>query len=241
MIRNMEQVYPSHIYDPMRREIAASYIKRELKKYLPSIKSEPVWADIGRDIEDWFFDAPFLYPVRDFWNGLHGIMMGFKLLNHLTAFITAENVIWTKEEVEIEKLTVPIKDKPGAIIDPEDTIIVTEKRIDGEEKLVVYDGSNRVNLAISQGKKVMNAYVGRFEEDSKMPTNYWLPTSLLMEINHFSKQAYESGDMAKYRSFVTVFSEMLKESESARYEMRNRVIPGDSEYKKALLSDLRLN
>ena len=38
---------------------------------------------------------------KGFWNGVHGIMMGFKLYSHLLNFITGENVRWTKEEIEL--------------------------------------------------------------------------------------------------------------------------------------------
>ena len=90
------EVYPKHLYEQIRREIGVDCIRHELRKYLPSIKGE-VWRRIDQDIEGWFDEAPFLYPVRDFWNGVHGIMMGFKLYSHLLNFITGENVTAKKE------------------------------------------------------------------------------------------------------------------------------------------------
>lgn len=236
----MKRVYPDHMYEPIRREIAVSIIRRELKKYLPSIRGESQWSEIKKDIDAWFTDSPCLYPVRDFWNGFHGIVMGFKLLNHLTAFLTAENVEWSKESIAPEALYVPHQGEPGKIIDPNDPVIVTQKRIDGKDKLVVYDGGNRVKLALKNGSRMVNAYVGRFKDESRTPKNYWLPTSLLMEMNHFAKKVFERNDEKMYRCYIEILRDMLKDSDSAKYEMKNRVVPDESEYKRRILTDLGL-
>lgn len=100
----MDKVYPEHIYEPIRHEVATNYIKHELRKYLPSLKGSQNWVGIDRDIESWFSDAPYLYPVRDFWNGFDGILTGFKLYWGLCDLITAENIQWTKEKVPLADL-----------------------------------------------------------------------------------------------------------------------------------------
>ena len=74
----MQQNYPTHIYEPLRREIAVSYIRHELRKYLPCLRDQAAWQKIDADVVTWFEGAPFLYPVRDFWNGFYGMVMGFK-------------------------------------------------------------------------------------------------------------------------------------------------------------------
>lgn len=231
--------YPKHIYEPIRQEVAVAFVKRELKKILPSIE-EGQWPEVGKDIKNWFSDSSTLYPVRDFWNGVHGIMMGFRLIDHLLSFITAENIVWTKESVPPDELVTLAEANSDDVRDGDEPIIVTQKRIEGVDRLVVYDGNNRANKAKAEGRKTVTAYVSRFKGKSRKPENYWLPTSLLMEISHFAKKVYESKDEEKYKCYVSIFSDMLNSSESARYEMKNRVIPTESEYKKRVLSDLGL-
>lgn len=265
------------MYEQIRREIGVDYVRHELRKYLPSIKGE-VWKRIDQDIEGWFDEAPFLYPVRDFWNGVHGIMMGFKLYSHLLNFITGENVRWTKEEIELELLNFGTVNSLVKEMVPEgnevrlamsgylknerlrkshleemqkwyeiteerstNPIIVTQKRIEGKDKLVVYDGNGRTTLAVLKGRGKILAYVGRFVDERRQPENYWLPTSLLMEIVHFVKKAREMGDDNLYGSYVRVLRDMLDRSESGRYEMLNRVVSKGSKFYDEFMGDLDLS
>lgn len=271
------EVYPKHLYEQIRREIGVDYVRHELRKYLPSIKGE-VWKRIDQDIEGWFDEAPFLYPVRDFWNGVHGIMMGFKLYSHLLNFITGENVRWTKEEIELELLSFGTVNSLVKEMVPEgnevrlamsgylknerlrkshleemqkwyeiteerstNPIIVTQKRIEGKDKLVVYDGNGRTTLAVLKGRGKILAYVGRFVDERRQPENYWLPTSLLMEIVHFVKKAKEMGDDNLYGSYVRVLRDMLDRSDSGRYEMLNRVVSKGSKFYDEFMGDLDLS
>ena len=271
------EVYPKHLYEQIRREIGVDYVRHELRKYLPSIKGE-VWKRIDQDIEGWFDEAPFLYPVRDFWNGVHGIMMGFKLYSHLLNFITGENVRWTKEEIELELLNFGTVNSLVKEMVPEgnevrlamsgylknerlrkshleemqkwyeiteerstNPIIVTQKRIEGKDKLVVYDGNGRTTLAVLKGRGKILAYVGRFVDERRQPENYWLPTSLLMEIVHFVKKAKEMGDDNLYDNYVRVLRDMLDRSESGRYEMLNRVVSKGSKFYDEFMGDLDLS
>lgn len=271
------EVYPKHLYEQIRREIGVDCIRHELRKYLPSIKGE-VWKRIDQDIEGWFDEAPFLYPVRDFWNGVHGIMMGFKLYSHLLNFITGENVRWTKEEIELELLNFGTVNSLVKEMVPEgnevrlamsgylknerlrkshleemqkwyeiteerstNPIIVTQKRIEGKDKLVVYDGNGRTTLAVLKGRGKILAYVGRFVDERRQPENYWLPTSLLMEIVHFVKKAKEMGDDNLYDSYVRVLRDMLDRSDSGRYEMLNRVVSKGSKFYDEFMGDLDLS
>jgi len=271
------EVYPKHLYEQIRREIGVDYVRHELRKYLPSVKGE-VWRRIDQDIEGWFDEAPFLYPVRDFWNGVHGIMMGFKLYSHLLNFITGENVRWTKEEIELELLNFGTVNSLVKEMVPEgnevrlamsgylknerlrkshleemqkwyeiteerstNPIIVTQKRIEGKDKLVVYDGNGRTTLAVLKGRGKILAYVGRFVDERRQPENYWLPTSLLMEIVHFVKKAKEMGDDNLYDSYVRVLRDMLDRSDSGRYEMLNRVVSKGSKFYDEFMGDLDLS
>lgn len=234
----MNNVYSAHIYESNRREVANSYLRHELRKYLPSVAN---WQEVDGDIEKWFDGSAELYPVRDYWNGVHGIMMGFKLYNQLLSYITAENVIWGREKINLTDLTYSdFGDSiPRQRLDSE-PVIVTQKEIDGIDKMVVYDGNNRVNRAIKSGETEIEAFVGRFSGVRRQPENYWLPTSVLMEIIDYAKRAFAEKDGVLYRSFVVVLEKMLSVSESAKFEMKDRAVHGPENFKAKLLTDLGL-
>lgn len=94
--------YPSHIYEPARAEVAISYMKHEFRKLLWRFP-EKDWPKVDRDISDWM-QSPQLAIPRDFWNGFHGISMGFKLKIGLIYLVTAENITWRMEEYTVKKL-----------------------------------------------------------------------------------------------------------------------------------------
>ncbi|MFH1561183.1 MAG: hypothetical protein ABID04_01225 [Patescibacteria group bacterium] len=104
----MDHCYPEHIYEPIRRQIATDFLKRELRKYLPSVPAK-AWSGIDTDIASWFDGSAALYPVRDFWNSFWGMAMGFKLEIGLLDFITGENIAWKKEKLNVNDLYFGIK------------------------------------------------------------------------------------------------------------------------------------
>lgn len=275
----MIQNYPAHIYDPIRREIAISYIRHELKKYLPSLRDETAWQKIDADVATWFEEAPYLYPVRDFWNAFYGMTMGFKLLIHLSDFITAENVSWKKEHLNLSDLvfsgfnpkvlgaSVQTMDVAEAIMfysQPEnqekkvehitkiqenfaktvnrsdDPVIVTLKKVGDKDRLVVYKGNARVYLAALQGEPTINAYVGRFTDERRDLSNFWVPTSQLLELVHMARRAWKDSDDITYNAMLVVLRKFLGFSESAKFEMKDRAVHGPEEFKTKLLSDLGL-
>lgn len=88
--------YPKHLSGKIREEVAVNYLKHELKKIFPSINNEEISSILERG-------CGLSFP-RDFWNGVHGIGMGFKLHIGLIYLLTAENIMWTKEKLNIEDL-----------------------------------------------------------------------------------------------------------------------------------------
>jgi len=104
MEKNMsERAYPDHLYEPLRREIAVQYLRHELRKLFASIRDEGTWRSLDEDVSRWFDADPELAPVRDFWNGLHGISMGFKLKN-IVSWLTSKNLQWEKVEVPVAEI-----------------------------------------------------------------------------------------------------------------------------------------
>lgn len=100
----MAPKYPKHIYDPLRMEVAASIVSHEFKKIFPDFTNDE-YCKLISQIHGWAID-PKKYSLtqepRDFWNGVEGIMSGFRLKG-VVRFITGENVTWTKEYVEVSK------------------------------------------------------------------------------------------------------------------------------------------
>lgn len=269
--------YPSHIYDPIRVEIAISYIKHELRKLLWRVPKSQ-WQAIDKDISDWM-NCPQLAIPRDFWNGFHGICMGFKLKIGLIYFVTAENISWEKEKAPIKDLSFGVDlqqtrvIKPGALsakeviqfyADPqnkkmkaeqrkitesfsggtaprdEEPIIVTEKVVDGKEILSVYEGNRRLIKAILEDRKTILAFAGRFTSKERIPRNYWIPTSILMEILFFAKEAFEKGDRKFFQHHMEVLRNMLTKSKSAAYELEERALTSQQPFRNEVLKALNL-
>lgn len=230
-------VYPKHLYEPIRIEVAKSYIRHELSKYLPAATG--YWRS---DIDKWFEGSVVgLFPVRDFWNGFYGIVMGFKLYIHLTEFVTAENVSWSKEEIEIERLTyTDYGEYEPHHLAFDEPIIVTQKQVDGVDKMVVYDGNNRVNQAVKRGDKKITAFVSRFNDEKRRPENYWLATPIIYEVYSLTKKADKANSPELYLAYVKVLADMLSRSESGKYEFINRVPGKEEEFKKKLMKDLNI-
>lgn len=273
----MQQNYPEHIYEPIRREVAVSYIRHELRKYLPTLRDEDAWKKIDTDVAGWFDQSPFLLPVRDFWNGFYGIVMGFNLLIHLCDYVTAQNIIWTREQINPRMLTfsgfnprefgVPTTTmaveeaidfyvKPGnqarrvedqAKLEKtfektpsrtDDPIIVIVKKVDEKDQLVIYEGNARVFRAVLDAKNTVEAFVGRHSDEKRTLTNFWVPTSYLLELVHLARAAYRENDETTYQGGVVVLKKILTFSESAKFEMKDRAVHGPSEFKEKILADL---
>ena len=270
-------IYPSHLYNPIRIELAVSYLQHEFRKLLWRVP-ENHWPAIDQDIAAWM-KSPQLNTPRDFWNGFHGIAMGFKLKIGLIYFVTAENIQWRKEAIPVEKLTFGIEFPPtqrvkkgilaakivsrfyqdlknksvkeeqkqiteqfsqGTPSRDEDPIIVTEKMVDEKEVLSVYEGNRRLFKAILDEKKRLSAIVGRFTTKEKKLRNYWIPTSVLMEILYFAREAFERKDGEGFKNYMAVLRDLLAKSESAVYELKNRALTNKQPFRSEVLKFLNL-
>ena len=68
-------------------------------KLLPRLRGKSVWRLIDAQIEEW----PEKLSVRNFWNGIHGISIGFRLKS-IVPWITSLNVAWKERAVPLEEL-----------------------------------------------------------------------------------------------------------------------------------------
>lgn len=95
--------YPPHIYEQIRRDIANEYLSHEFRKLFSSIDDPRTLKHMDQEIATWFDGHYALTPVRDFWNGLHGIARGFKLKN-IVSYLTSEHISWSVNDIELTKL-----------------------------------------------------------------------------------------------------------------------------------------
>lgn len=119
---NKNMNYPKHMEEKIRIEVAVAYLQHEFKKLFLNLPEE-YFEKINREIERWT-NSPELSNPRDFWNGFHGISMGFKLKIGLIYLITAENVGWEKVTLDTDKLNFGVEN--------EDTLLVGDKDRSGK-------------------------------------------------------------------------------------------------------------
>jgi hypothetical protein len=252
--------YPKHLEEKIRIELAISYLKHELHKIFPSISNG--------EIENIIYCKELSIP-RDFWNGVHGIGMGFKLHIGFIYLVTAENIVWTKELIEVDSLSFGVDREMTKLTDdrsvksvkkyfaqnPEvlekytaefrkkwvddvtresDPIVVNEKN----GGLAVYEGNGRLEKLVLDQKMQVQAYVGRYSTSIKRPKNYWLPTSLLMDVLLFIYQAIDNNEDELFIQQIVVLKDMLKDSESGRVEFLERALTTNEKYRKPILSAL---
>lgn len=185
--------YPKHLSERIREEVAISYLKHELKKIFPSINK--------KEIEDLMNNQELCNP-RDFWNGLHGISMGFKLKN-IISLVTAENIIWEKKTIKVAELNFGVEMKVLSLEEiikirgndferENDPIIAIEKSENNKKIIEVHDGNGRLARHIAENKEEIEVYLGKM--DGPYPKNFWLPTSLIIDNLCFIYEAIDNGN-----------------------------------------------
>jgi len=228
--------YPKHLSEKIREEVAVSYLKHELKKIFPSIDK--------KEIENLMNNKELCKP-RDFWNGLHGISMGFKLKNILY-LVTAENIIWEKRTMKVKELDFGVGMKilsldeiikiRGNDFERESDPIIAIEKIENDKKVIkVHDGNGRLARYIAENKEEIEVYLGKME--GKFPQNFWLPTSLLIDNLYFVYEAIRNEDEKLFNDQITVIEDMLKNSESGKIEFKERTLTKKEPYRSKILGE----
>ena len=83
----------------MRIKIAIQYVQQEMRKLLPELREDVLWRAMDKQIEDWYQKL----GIRNFWNAIHGISMGFRLKS-LVPWITSLNIKWEEKETPVKDL-----------------------------------------------------------------------------------------------------------------------------------------
>lgn len=94
-----DEIFLPHLYDPLRRKIAICYARHEMRKLLPQLRDANIWQSIDKQIENWYEEL----SIRNFWNAIHGISMGFRLKS-LVPWITSLHMQWVEKDILLEEL-----------------------------------------------------------------------------------------------------------------------------------------
>jgi hypothetical protein len=98
----LEKIYPEHIYDPLRRQIALELAGKEIAKILDA-KDNKQLDHMRHAVEELYSGREGVYaPVHDFWSLVEMILHVKK--KELPELITAANVTWSQEDIPIERL-----------------------------------------------------------------------------------------------------------------------------------------
>lgn len=252
--------YPKHLSEEIRFEVAISYLKHELRKLFPTISE----VEVEKLVENKNLALP-----RDFWNGIHGVGMGFKLHIGFIYLLTAENITWTYETIDIKSLSFGvdrdltqmassrsvekvvefleanpseyekylIEFKKTWVDDKRretDPVIIAEKKAG----LAIYEGNGRLEKMIMDKVETTKGYIGRYTTDKKVPLNYWLPTSVIMDFLLFVYRAIDEKDQELFENQMHVLRSMLRDSQSGKIELMERALSAKKEYRDPILTAL---
>jgi len=100
-----ELIYPKHIYDEKRYQLAIDILEKELSKLLPTA-SNIAWSQIKQDVEGWA-NSPLDYHLEDrsymdFWDIFAAVLESIKLKPSFTKLLTAENYRYERKMVTID-------------------------------------------------------------------------------------------------------------------------------------------
>jgi len=234
------RTYPEHIYDPVRRSIAAEIVEKEFKKAFPSVS--------GEEVKKWL-DS---FDEHSYWGAVDGIIGSSLLKPIMLHFLTARNFRWEKRQLPLEEIQLSSKlnqlDMLGDL-DPHNLLLseirqqlisnpeeVTEqKRIveslsqdevqnqypviarEREGRAMVLDGNRRALQALLMDEQTIEAWycVTNGEE----PRDYWYPIDDMMRLVRLSR----TSEIAKANARFTL-NAIFEQTEVARTAFTERIV-----------------
>lgn len=94
-------IYPAHIYDEQRIDLATELLTKEYAKLFPNVPPET----LRHSIVAWRADPQAYHledSIRDFWDMFAAVLESIKLKPSFTALVTAANYTWQKQSVPVE-------------------------------------------------------------------------------------------------------------------------------------------
>lgn len=88
------RIFPDHLYEPARLELAQQIMQKELRKLFPDLGAD-AYSKLDASVRGWA-EHPARYHledggVRDFWDSFAAVMEGIKLKPRFSSLITAGN------------------------------------------------------------------------------------------------------------------------------------------------------
>lgn len=261
-IKNNNQIFLPHLYEPLRRKIATSYVQHEFRKLLPQLRENLLWQSIDKQIESWYKTL----SIRNFWNAVHGISIGFRLKS-LVPWITSKNMQWVKKDIFVDNLWFggkfgpikPLKTSEAATAVKENIFLPKNKNIlnqtkknlkekssgtyprdsfpifvvKKEDRFVVIDGNRRLLQAIADKKQKIHAFIGKPIAKPSL-FEHWVPTSLLVDLVFWHKRQIQNGRGAT-NTMARVIAELIRNSSAGRIEFAQRSVHQDDKIHMKLL------
>ena len=134
-----EENFLPHLYEPLRIKIAVQYVRQEMRKLFPELREDTLWRSMDKQIGDWYEKL----SVRNFWNGVHGISMGFRLKG-LVSYITSLNIKWEEKEVAVKYLWFGRQFGPIKEMKCSQSVVEVKNKIFREENREILDKSEKI-------------------------------------------------------------------------------------------------
>ena len=239
--------YTSNLKEKVRIDIGKILIGHEVYKLFPELD----YKSLKAQIDNLWTDFSNIVAVRDFWNLVDSLMMGYKLKD-IVRLVTSSQIDWNLTTLKINNLRFT---SDILIIDGFDITKKTAREVSSylnehsevfagvkvknhetnpglndpvlvekqtDGTLHVHDGNGRLLKVIIQEKDSIIAYVGTHNRNVSK-SNHWVPTSYLMRL-------YDERQK-------DLLIKLLQQSDNAIFEFENRVYPEEG-FKQEVLNAL---
>lgn len=242
--------HTSQLKEPIRIDMGKMLLAHEMVKLFPDLGN---YEEIKTQVNNQWGDISGVVAVRDFWNLIDSIMMGYKLKN-ITKDITCQYYSWnlvqtqaigelkfstninnlasntkTASEISAFLKANPTELKRITVGTSESFPRNNARHLDPiiilsqGNDLFVHDGNGRLLKAVVEGQETINAYIGTQSQAPK--SNHWVPTSYLMKL----------ADARSKDLLLATF----RESDNAIFEFQDRVMAEDR-FKREMLGEIGL-
>jgi hypothetical protein len=98
-------IYPQHLFEPIRTQIACELMTKEYYKLFPFMSTQQLH-DLPQTLVNWLAGEGYtLDPLTDFWNYVDSTMSGLKLKVLIVPYLTSAHVSWRLEQIDPRTLT----------------------------------------------------------------------------------------------------------------------------------------
>lgn len=243
--QNPERLYPDHLYNPTRRQIALELVEKEFNKQLKA-------AGTGRiNAEKW----AARFDDHTFWNAIEGFMGG-TLIKPIVHFLTAHNYEWSRQTVAVADIRLSSKlDQLNRLegLDPHqlDLAKIKEKLdndpaeaahqkqitesfsqdetqntylpiiVEKDGRLMVMDGNRRCLRALFNGQETIDVWYCR--TNNEPPVDFWFPINEMMDL--VRTYNYGKQNNPGLRDIIqATLTEVFRQSKVAEIAYRERII-----------------